>query len=179
VVEPKPLAPPPPNEQALLSRAVRSLRFEHSPGGALTVLDEYVARFPNGSLRPEATRLRTEALLALGHKPAALAELNRAPAAAGGEEGRLVRAELRAGEGRWREALEDFDAVVGALAPKAGPATPAKLRERFERALWGRASARGHLGDEAGARADLRECLRQFPQGRFAGQAARLLGELR
>jgi hypothetical protein len=31
------------------------------------------ARFPSGDLLPEATRLRTEALLALGHKPAALA----------------------------------------------------------------------------------------------------------
>jgi len=148
------------------------------------VLDEYVARFPSGSLLPEATRLRTEALLALGHKPAALAELNRepVPGTAGGEESRLVRGELHAAAGRWQEALEDFDAVVGArLAhePTARPSTSVRLRERFERALWGRASARSHLGDDAGARADLNECLRRFPQGRFAAQAARLLGELR
>jgi tetratricopeptide (TPR) repeat protein len=180
-VVPKPRVPPPPSEQALLSRAVRSLRSEHRPGSALAVLDEYVARFPSGSLLPEATRLRTEALLALGYKPAALAELNRelAAAGAGGEESLLVRGELRAAAGRWRQALEDFDAVVRAHDPAAGPATSATLRERFERALWGRASARSHLGDEAGARADLRECLRRFPRGQFAAQAARLLGERR
>ena len=183
-IAPKPTLPPPPSEQALLSRAVRSLRSEHRPASALAVLDEYVARFPSGSLLPEATRLRTEALLALGQKPAALAELNRepVPGTAGGEESRLVRGELHAAAGRWQEALVDFDAVVGArLAhePTARPSTSAKLRERFERALWGRASARSHLGDDAGARADLNECLRRFPQGRFASQAARLLGELR
>jgi len=53
-----------------------------------------------------------------------------------------------------------------------------KLRERFERALWDRASARSHLGDDAGARADLRECWRRFPDGRFADRVAPLLGEL-
>ena len=93
-----------------------------------------------------------------------------------------MRAELHATAGRWQEALVDFDAVVRArLAhePGAGTATSTKARERLERALWGRAAARSHLGDETGARADLRECLRRFPQGRFAAQAARLLGELR
>jgi hypothetical protein len=119
----------------------------------------------------------------LGHKPAALAELNRetGPGMAGGEDSRLVRGELHAAAGRWREALADFDAVVHArLAhePTASPSASARLRERFERALWGRASARSHLEDDAGARADLTECLRRFPQGRFAAQAARLLGEL-
>lgn len=178
---PQARVPSPPSEQALLSRAVRSLRSEHRPGSALAVLDEYVARFPSGSLLPEATRLRTEALLALGHKPAALAELNRAPALVGanGEDSRLVRGELRAAAGRWQEALEDFDAVVRAYQPKVGAAASTKLREHFERALWGRASARSHVGDEVGARADLRESLRRFPQGRFAARAVRLLGELR
>jgi TolA-binding protein len=183
-VAPKPTVPPPPSEQALLSRAVRNLRSEHRPESALAVLDEYVARFPRGSLFPEATRLRAEALLALGHKPAALAELNRVPVpgAAGGEESRLVRGELHAAAGRWREALADFDAVVRARIAHestADSSTSTKLRERFERALWGRASARSQLGDDAGARTDLNECLRRFPQGRFATQAAHLLGELR
>jgi hypothetical protein len=177
---PQPPLPPPPSEQALLSRAVRSLRSEHRPESALAVLDEYVGRFPSGSLLPEATRLRTEALLALGQKRAALVELNREDAAGAsrGEESRLVRGELRAAAGRWQGALEDFDAVVRARLAHE-PATSAKLRERFERALWGRASARSHLGDDAGARADLHECLRRFPRGRFAARAARLLGELR
>ena len=172
-----------PSEQALLSSAVRSLRSEHRPGSALAVLDEYVNQFPGGSLLPEATRLRTEALLALGQKRAALAELNQASAsgAAGSEESHLVRGELRAAAGRWREALQDFEVVVhGRLAYEAasGISTSAKLRERFERALWDRASARSHLGDDAGARADLRECWRRFPDGRFAARVAQLLGEL-
>ena len=180
-VAPKPSVAPPSGEQALLTRAVRSLRSEHRPGSALAVLDEYFARFPSGSLLPEATRLRTEALLALGHKPAALAVLNRdlAPGETGSEESRVVRGELLAAAGRWQEALEDFDAVVRAHESTAGPVASARLRDRFERALWGRASARSHLGDEAGARPDLREYLRRFPQGRFAGQSARLLGEQR
>ncbi len=170
---------PAPSEQTLLARAVRSLRSERQPERALAALDEYAARYPNGNLLPEAKRLRTEVLLALGQKGAALAELSRdqADGSAGGEERRLVRGELRAAEARWAEALEDFDAVVRARAA-TGTAT-GKVRARFERALWGRASARSHLGDDAGARADLQECLRRFPQGRFAAQAAHLLGELR
>jgi hypothetical protein len=174
---------PPASEQALLFRAIRSLRSQHRPEEALATLDLYLARFPSGSLMPEAARLRTEALLALGQKPAALAELNRGlgNGTAGEQEHRLVRGELRAAAGRWQEALEDFDAVArGRLAhePAAGPAASAKLRDYLERALWGRASARSHLGDAAGARADLRDYLQRFPQGRFAAQGARLLGEL-
>jgi tetratricopeptide (TPR) repeat protein len=163
---------------------VRALRSEQHPESALAALEEYLRRFPNGSLQPEASRLRTEALLALGQKRAALAELNQAPVSdvPGGEESHLVRGELRAAAGGWREALQDFDLVVRArLAHDATPgaATSAKLRDRFERALWDRASTRSHLGEDAGARADLRECLRRFPEGRFAAQIATLLEDHR
>lgn len=173
-----------PSEQELLFRAVRSLRAEHRPESALLALDEYAARFRHGSLAPEAARLRTEVLLALGEKPAALAELDRdlASGSAGGEEHRLVRGELHALAGRWKEALQDFDAVVLvrlAHATAAGPPPSAKLRDHLERALWGRASARSHVGDSPGATSDLREYLRLFPEGRFAAQAARLLAEPR
>jgi len=174
---------PPPSEQVLLSRAVRGLRFEHRPETALAALDEYLRRFPHGSLAPEAGRLRAEALLALGQKRAALVELDQAAGtgAAGSEEGLLARGELYAAAGRWREAMQDFDLVVRSRLARAAleSSGPAKLRERFERALWDRASARSHLGDDAGARADLRECLRRFPAGRFAVQVADLLGERR
>ena len=180
----EPRVPPTPSEQALLSSAIRALRSEQHPGTALAALEEYLRRFPNGSLQPEASRLRTETLLALGQKRAALAELNQAPVSGvpGGEESHLVRGELRAAAGGWREAMQDFDLVVSArLAHEAAPgaATSAKLRDRFERALWDRASARSHLGDNAGARADLRECLRRFPEGRFAAQIAELLEDRR
>jgi TolA-binding protein len=180
VVAPAPVVGPVPSEQSLLAMAVRRLRSEQRPASALAVLDQYVARFPNGSLLPEAIRLRTEALLALGDKPAALAELNRelAPVGSSDEESRLVRGELRAAAGRWHEALEDFDVAVRAHRVAVDPAASTKLHERLQRALWGRASARSHLGDLAGARADLLEYLRRFPQGRFAGRAARLLGQL-
>jgi TolA-binding protein len=176
--------PPTPSEQAILASAIRALRSEHHPATALAALEEYLRRFPNGSLQPEASRLRTEALLALGQKQAALVELNQVPVAGvpGGEESHLVRGELRAAAGDWREALHDFDLVVRArLGHEAAPgaATSAKQRDRFERALWDRASARSHLGDSAGARADLRECLRRFPEGRFAAQIAALLDERR
>jgi hypothetical protein len=162
---------------------LRSLRSEHRPESALVALDDYTERFPNGTLLPEAMRLRTEALLVLGHKHAALDELDQQSidGMTGSEERRLLRGELRAAAGRWQAAVEDFDAILRArLAYEQASNAPAltKLLDRVERALWGRASARSHLGDEAGARADLRECLRRFPQGRFAERAARLLGAL-
>ena len=173
----------PVSEQGLLAAALRSLRSERRPDSALVALNDYLARFPNGVLYPEATRLRTEALLMLGHKHAALDELDRQSfdGTTGGEEGRLLRGELRAAAGRWRAAFEDFDAVVRVRLGREGASLSgeARLNERVERALWGRASARSHFGDDAGARTDLREYLRRFPQGRFGNQATHLLGELR
>jgi hypothetical protein len=148
----------------------------------MVAIDDYLARFPNGVLLPEATRLRTEALMMLGRKRTALDELDRQAfdGATGGEERRLLRGELRAAAGRWRGAFEDFDAVLRShlVHDKSSRSGEAKLNDRAERALWGRASARSHVGDDAGARTDLREYLRRFPQGRFANQATRLLGEL-
>jgi TolA-binding protein len=187
---PAPVAPvhaqvaPGTSEQVLLSRALHSLRSQRRPDDALAILDAYAARFPNGSLGPEAARLRTEALLDLGQKPAALAELNRdlGSNTVGAEENRLVRGELHANAGRWKDALLDFDAVARArLArePSGSTTASAKLRDHLERALWGRASARSHLGDPAGAAADLRDYLQRFPRGRFAAQAGHLLGERR
>jgi hypothetical protein len=169
-------------EQALISAALSKLRTTHEPAAALAVLDEYRARFPGGVLAPEATRLRTEAFLLLGRKAKVLDELDQTPSSEEtADEDRLVlRGELRAGAGRWRAALADFDAVVRAHPANAasGPeAGDRRLRDRIERALWGRASARSHTGNDAGARADLREVLRRFPRGRFTVQAERLLDE--
>jgi TolA-binding protein len=171
------------SEHGLLAAALRDLRSERRPDRALLALDDYLARFPQGALYPEAMRLHTEALLRLGRKHAALDELDRQSfdGTAGGEEHRLLRGQLRAAAGRWRAAFEDFDAVVRARLAREGASLSGEARsnEPIERALWGRASARSHFGDDAGARTDLREYLRLFPQGRFATQATHLLGELR
>jgi TolA-binding protein len=184
---PPPLAaasPPPPDEHSLLKTALQRLRTAHDPVSALAALDYYRVRFPNGGLAPEAAMLRAEALLQIGRKDDALVELDRLSLGQmpNSDERYVVRGELRVGVGRWREALGDFDVVLrGKAGEKAdiGAASDTRLRDRFERALWGRALARSRLGDDAGARADLRDCLRLFPGGRFAPEAARLLGEHR
>ncbi len=186
-LEPMPPAeasPPPPDEHFLLTTAVRRLRTAHDPASALAALDDYRARFPGGVLAPEAAMLRAEALLQIGRKGDALAELDGLSLAQmpNSDEPHVLRGELRAAVGRWREALADFDVVLrGHAGAGADIGTPpdAKAHGRLERALWGRALARSRLGDDAGARADLRECLRLFPRGRFAPEAARLLGEHR
>jgi TolA-binding protein len=175
---------PLPDEHSLLTTAVRRLRKAHDPASALAALDAYRTRFPGGVLAPEAAMLRAEALLQIGRKGDALAELDRLSLAQmpNSDEPHVLRGELRAAVGRWREALADFDVVLRGHAGESaeiGAPTDAKAHGRLERALWGRALARSRLGDDAGARADLRECLRRFPGGRFASEAARLLGEQR
>jgi hypothetical protein len=174
----------PPDEQALLTRALHGLRIARSPESALAALDEHAARFPAGALTPEAARLRIEALLLLGRKDAALAELDRqsSDVLPGNDERRVLRGELRARAGRWRAALADFDAIVrgfSGVEVGGGKAADPKAGDCLERALWGRASARSHLGDETGARADLQDYLHRYPRGRFAAEAMRLLGERR
>jgi TolA-binding protein len=163
---------------------VRRLRTAHDPASALAALDNYRVRFPSGALAPEASMLRAEALLQIGRKRDALAELDGLSLVQmpNSDEPHVLRGELRAAVGRWREALADFDVVLRGRAGESadiGAPTDAKAQGRLERALWGRALARSRLGDDAGARADLRDCLRLFPRGRFAPEAARLLGEHR
>lgn len=178
---PVPAAPPAPApaphaaEQALISGALGKLRVSHEPAAALALLDEYRTRFPNGALASEAARLRKEALLRLGRKALVLDELDRTlPADAMAGDERVLRGELRAAAGRWQAALADFDAVVRAYADSGPEANDARVRDRLERALWGRASAHSHLGNDDAVCADLGECLRRFPQGRFAVHAKQL-----
>jgi len=170
---------PLPDEHALLKTALRRLRTAHDPVSALAALDDYRVRFPSGGLAPEAAMLRAEALLQIGRKGDALAELDRLSLGQmpNSDERYLLRGELRAAVGRWREALGDFDVVLRGQQAEIGATM--KSRDRFERALWGRALTRSRLGDDAGARADLQECLSRFPRGRFASEATRLLGEHR
>jgi hypothetical protein len=165
-------------EQALVSQAVRTLRDGHDARAALGLLAEHRGRFPTGALAAEATVLRIEALLDLGRRDEALTILEVTPVAGlpNADEQRVVRGELRAAKGRWREARQDFDEVLGR---RALPAPSGRFRNLQERALWGRAAARSRLGDQVGARADLEVYLRTFPDGRFAGPARALVKDAR
>jgi len=157
-------------EERLLSAAVRALRAQRDPSSALLALDEYRARFPRGRLIVEADVLRVDTLVSLQRNAEALATLEHMVLGhmPGGLERQLQRGELRAAVGRWQDARSDFDQV---LAHARGHS-----HELSERALWGRAQSRVHLGDERGARADAEAYLRRFPKGRFAAQAERLAG---
>ena len=161
-------------EQSLLGQAMRMLRDGHDARKALALLAQHAERFPKGALASEATMLRIEALLALGLRDQALSVLDRTPLASlpNRQEQLVVRGELRAANGRWRESKQDFDEALG---ERSLPAASVRIRNIQERALWGRAAARSRLGDQDGARADLDLYLRHFPDGRFAGPAASLL----
>ena len=175
------LVPPPvisPDEQSLITTALEKLRASRDPQAALAAANEYRARFPTGVLAPEAARLRTEALLVLGRKSVVLDELEHStsPEPLSGDERLVLRGELRAAVGRWQAALADFQTVVDAHPSCPGEShSDERTQERLERALWGRASARSHIGNEAGAIKELSEYLRCFPEGLFSGQATRLL----
>jgi tetratricopeptide (TPR) repeat protein len=155
-----------PTEAQVLSEAYRRLRAEDDPAGALGALDEHARRFPFGALQPEAALARAEALLRLGRRQEGLAAIEALPAERGRERERaVVRGELRAGLGRWPQALVDFDYVLAA----------AIADESDERALRGRAACRAHLGDTAGARADLQRYLQRHADAPRAGEVRRAL----
>ena len=160
-------------EHALLGDILKSLRKQRDPRTALALLEDHAKRFPGSMLGPETAMLRVEALLGLGRKAEALSALDHLALGSmpNQDERFVLRGELRAGAGRWREAREDFEIPLSSLSS----GMDGKSRDVKERALWGRASARSHLGDEAGSRADLALYLRTFPSGRFATQAAELL----
>lgn len=160
-------------ESRLLGVALHQLRQERDGKAALRSLELYQQRFPSGLLSEEAQAARLDALLLLDHRDAALALLDQMPFQRLGRGGelRVVRAELRAGASRCREALADFAAV---LAETAAPPPPLVA----ERALYGRASCLAALSDSRGARAGLEQYLAQFPSGRFADAARRSLQSL-
>jgi hypothetical protein len=142
-------------EVATLRAALAALNRERDPAAALSWLDRYDARFPTGVLRGEATLARARILRELGRDPELLNLLEHASldGVARGAELRVLRGELRMTRGRFLEARDDFQAALVAGGPAAVQ----------ERALFGRASCSTSLGDEAGARADLRRFLDQFP----------------
>jgi hypothetical protein len=152
-------------ESRLLALALRKLRQDNDPAGALVTLDEHARRFGTvGALAAEADTARVEALLRLGRHADALVRLDDlALAPAGSSRGLLAaRAELRAEQGRCAPAMIDFDRLLA----RAG-----EHDAIVERALHGRAGCRAQVGDLVGARADLETYLERFPDGRFAAEA--------
>ncbi|MHB8873728.1 MAG: tetratricopeptide repeat protein [Myxococcaceae bacterium] len=157
-------------ESALLSTALSRLRLDKDPSGALEALDEHRRQFPRGVLRDEERVGRVDALLALGRRPEALAELEAIGAGKleqlpRGTDLRVLEAELLSESKRCDRAVPLFDALLARPLPAAAD----------ERALFGRASCRVELGEPDGAAADLRRCLARHPSGRFAAAARRLL----
>jgi len=149
-------------EARLLATALRQLRQDHDPRKAIATLDALAAQFPHGLLGAEAQTTRIEALLALGDKQRALALLDGAIVKS---DLAVTRGELRLEARRYEDAKRDFDsALIGAND------------ELEQRALFGRAACRVHLGDDSGAKQDLEEYLRRFPNGRSAVAAKRALG---
>jgi DNA-directed RNA polymerase specialized sigma24 family protein len=160
--------PHPREAMATLATAIRKLRVDGDAASALRLLDEGKRHFANGTLDAEASAVRVEALLKLGRSESALSDLERLrlDGLPRRDEWYVVRGELRAQMGKWPVAEADFSAAL--VGRRAGG-------DLAERALWGRAAARSHRGDLAGARADAAEYLGIFPTGRFAAQARQTL----
>jgi len=101
-------------ESALLERAVTALRSKRDPAKAISLLDEYQARFATGVMAPEAARLRIDALLLAGRRGRALDKLNELTLSEGTRdlELRLIRGELRSAAGDCARAVGDFERVL-------------------------------------------------------------------
>ncbi len=154
------------SEASLLQRAVVQLRIEKNPAGALATLDRHRREFARPHFLGDALNHRVSALVALGRKDEALAELERFDTAElealDGERLLLSRKGERLAElGRAAEAVRVFDLV---LDESASPLVE-------QRALYGRAVARARLGDHTGSRADLERYLERWPNGPHAKQA--------
>jgi len=140
-VAPRPPAPSPgdslADETQRLSTAIVLLRKRFDPRGALEALDDYRRAYPRAHFTAEARVVRIEALLALGSRREALAELSPAeiPSLPRGEELWVVRGEILLELNQFREALDAFNAAL--RDPMADVLT--------ERALAGRARAQRSL----------------------------------
>jgi tetratricopeptide (TPR) repeat protein len=165
-------APTPPqrSEARLLADALASLHVEGDAKAALELLAEHRKRFPRGVLRLEALTAEVEALLSLGWRSQALRVLDsmvgeRSPR---GHDLGVLRGELRAQAGRYRDAITDFDRCA------SDASCGAQLEER---ALFGRASCHKKLGETAAARADLEAYLRRFPHSQRSEAVRRALDD--
>lgn len=148
-------------ETRALSGAIIRLRRQGDAAGALAQLDEYLTRFPQGTLVTEAQGARVDALLLLDRHQEALAALKGLSLDDSGrdQELRIIRGELRS-KVDCPHALADFDVVL--RSPNDAQSA------LVERALHGSAACHLRTGQVVRAQQDADRYLRQFPQGRFA-----------
>lgn len=156
----------PSDEVRTLDHALALLRREHDGVRALSALDAYLGRYPNGLLSREARFARVDALLMLGRSADALAALDGLQLDRGrrSTELQVIRGELRA----QRDCLgaeADFSIAL-AQSPNAG---------LLGRILYGRGVCRMRLGNVAGAVSDLERYLDRFPTGVHASSARQWL----
>ncbi len=153
-----------------MDRAIGYLRRDRNPVAALAALDNYLGRYPHGSLEKEARLARIDALVLLRRNAQALNALESITFDPGlrSTELLVVRAELRAATD-CRRAVEDFNVALG-RSPDA------KLLERI---LYGRGACRTKLRDLVGADDDLRRYLERFPEGAHADWARRWVASRR
>jgi TolA-binding protein len=150
-------------EAASLTTALTALKAggRENAARALSRLDQHLGAFAGGALELEARVARVDALLVLGRRHEARAELARLPLDRVGrkQELRLIRAELRADED-CRAALSDFEQLVAQPLPAPWA----------ERALFGRGACLLKLGEHEAAAQAFDTYLSRFPGGRFAAQ---------
>ncbi len=157
-------------ETRFLAQAFEALRVDKDARAALSALDEWARRFPNGALAHEARVARVEALLALGRTAEALPLLLEMRDRGSGltRDIQIVRAELLCEQDRCAEAMPDFDDLLEAGLHDAAD----------ERALYGRAACDLRAGRTALGRQGLDRYLRAYPDGRFVAAVRRAAADL-
>jgi len=165
---PTPTSPSSPDEIAAIDRAMTLLRRDHNAEVALSALDAYLARYPNGVLNREARFGRVDALLMLRRSDDALRALESVPLDSHrrSTELQVIRGELRS-QGNCAGAIADFGQALG-HSPDAA---------LLERILYGRAACLAKTGDSVGAASDLQRYLERFPQAPHAAWARRWLAD--
>jgi hypothetical protein len=159
-----------PAQNALFALAQLRRNELHDGPAAVVLLHNYLARFPEGVLAPEARQTLIAELAEEHRSDEALAEAERYLDGAAWD-GRaaavaLLRANLlRQSGGRNAEALAVYRQILARGAPP----------EVRDDALFGAAASALDLGETAAGRADLERYLHEIPAGKHAGEARTLL----